>query len=121
MVGVEVHVSMAALLGLKERTDEGQVRVGLVEESFSVVSAQQEGRCPEGASVQFHGIMIKGPKGSGLTAVYQELSVIFCATSDPFFCLFTHPCLFVLDNRIVFSLPCPHSRCKNMFVQWMDR
>lgn len=31
-----------------------------------MVSAQQEGCCPEGASVQIHSLVIEGPKGSSV-------------------------------------------------------
>lgn len=54
-VGTEVHVPGAVLVGRQEGTDEGQIKVGLMEERrWLLVSAQQEGRCPKGASVVSH-------------------------------------------------------------------
>lgn len=72
-VGIEVHMSRVALLCLQEGTEECHIRVGLVEERrLLMVSAQQEGGCPEGARAQFHSWRSnRRTKGRGLAAVFR--------------------------------------------------
>lgn len=97
-VGPEVHVSRPMLSDLKEETDEGQIRLVLVEErKLLMVSVQQEGL----VSSFIHGIVIEG---SGLTSVCPELCVSF-SVQPQILGLFSHPCPCLL----VSSLACPHS------------
>lgn len=96
-VGPEVCVLRPVPSDLREETEAGQVKVVLVEERrLLMVSVHQEVL----VSTFIHGMAIEGSEGSGLPAV------------SPNPCLRTHLCPCPLEDRMVSSLPCPHSTCK---------
>ena len=108
---------MAALTGLQEGTDEGQIKVGLMEEErLLMISAQQEGPCPAGValcSVSLTAQQLRDQRRV-VSQLCPQLCVLLCTALCLLFSLFAHLHPVPLEDRIVSSLPCPRS----WFREW---